>query len=106
MLALCGIALIYDRISVASVREHGSRIKGAKEVIGMKIMDAYRRETTKQGRCIPLRLEFLKQEVSVGVKTKTSVEAQDKLPEKARNVSKKTASGKSIPTWEDRKGNN
>ncbi|GKF01965.1 hypothetical protein Tco_0028888, partial [Tanacetum coccineum] len=53
-----------------------------------------------------IRLEFRKQEVSVGVKIKTSVEAQDKLPKKARNVSKKTASGKSIPTWEDRKGNN
>ncbi|GJX32948.1 putative reverse transcriptase domain-containing protein [Tanacetum coccineum] len=53
-----------------------------------------------------IRLEFLNQEVSVGVKTRPSVEAQDKLPEKARNVSKKTASGKSIPTWEDRKGNN
>nr|GFB78791.1 hypothetical protein [Tanacetum cinerariifolium] len=45
-----------------------------------------------------IRLEFVNQEISVGVKTRPSVEAQDQLPEKARNVSKKAASGKSSPT--------
>ncbi|GJU86531.1 reverse transcriptase domain-containing protein [Tanacetum coccineum] len=53
-----------------------------------------------------IRLEFLNQEVSVGVKTRPSVEAQDKLPKKARNIPKKTTSGKSSPTWEDRSGSN
>ncbi|GKB07815.1 reverse transcriptase domain-containing protein [Tanacetum coccineum] len=53
-----------------------------------------------------IRLEFLNQEVSVGVKTRPSVEAQDKLPKKARNIPKKTTSGKSSPTWEDRSWSN
>ncbi|GJS33204.1 hypothetical protein Tco_0531586 [Tanacetum coccineum] len=48
------------------------------------------------------RLGFLNQEVSVGVKTRPSVEAQDKLPKKARNIQNKEASGKSSLTWEDR----
>nr|GEV85473.1 hypothetical protein [Tanacetum cinerariifolium] len=51
-------------------------------------------------------LEFLNQEVSVDVKTKPLVEAQDKLLEKARNISKKAASVKSSFTWEGRKGSN
>ncbi|GJR80549.1 reverse transcriptase domain-containing protein [Tanacetum coccineum] len=39
-----------------------------------------------------IRLELLNQEVSVGVKTRPSVEAQDKLQEKERNTSMKPAS--------------
>ncbi|GKC61694.1 reverse transcriptase domain-containing protein [Tanacetum coccineum] len=48
-----------------------------------------------------IRLEFLNQEVSVGVKIRPSVEAQDKLPKKARNIPKKTKLGKSSLHWED-----
>ncbi|GKB59229.1 putative reverse transcriptase domain-containing protein [Tanacetum coccineum] len=53
-----------------------------------------------------IRLELLNQEVSVGVKTRPSVEAQDKLLEKTKNLSKKSTSGKSSPTWEDQSGSN
>ncbi|GJY82613.1 hypothetical protein Tco_0495989 [Tanacetum coccineum] len=48
----------------------------------------------------------LNQEVSVGVKTRPSMEVQAKLPEKIGNVSKKAASGRSSPTWEDHSGSN
>ncbi|GJW68845.1 hypothetical protein Tco_0123269 [Tanacetum coccineum] len=51
-------------------------------------------------------LEFLNQEVSVGVKTRPSMESQDKLLEKIGNAPKKAASGKSSPTWEDYSGSN
>ncbi|GKD48140.1 hypothetical protein Tco_1277116 [Tanacetum coccineum] len=53
-----------------------------------------------------IRLELLNQEVSVGVKTRPSVEAQDKLQEKERNTSKKPSSRKSSPGWEDCSGSN
>ncbi|GJS41696.1 hypothetical protein Tco_0566739 [Tanacetum coccineum] len=48
-----------------------------------------------------IRLELLNQEVSVGVKTRPSMEAQGKSSEKARNVAKKATTGKPNPTWED-----
>ncbi|GJY00923.1 reverse transcriptase domain-containing protein [Tanacetum coccineum] len=44
-----------------------------------------------------IRLELLNQEVSVGIKTRTLVEVQAKLLEKAGNVSKKAASRKPTP---------
>ncbi|GJZ61533.1 hypothetical protein Tco_0617670 [Tanacetum coccineum] len=47
-------------------------------------------------RLTSIKLEFLNQEVSVGVKTRPSVEAQDK-PSKARNVLKEAMSRKSSP---------
>ncbi|GJX16598.1 hypothetical protein Tco_0217430 [Tanacetum coccineum] len=55
---------------------------------------------------IVLRLELLNQEVSIGIKTRTSVEVQAKLLEKAGNESKKAASGKPNRTWEDHSGRN
>ncbi|GKA54769.1 hypothetical protein Tco_0753718 [Tanacetum coccineum] len=48
----------------------------------------------------------LNQEVSVGVKTRPSVEVQDKHQKKIGNVSKKAASGRSSPTWEDHSESN
>ncbi|GJS05038.1 hypothetical protein Tco_0321546 [Tanacetum coccineum] len=45
-----------------------------------------------------IQLEFLNQEALVGVKTRPSVEAQDRLPDKARSPPMKAASGKSNPT--------
>ncbi|GJX43163.1 hypothetical protein Tco_0259839 [Tanacetum coccineum] len=53
-----------------------------------------------------IRLELLNQEVSSGVKTRPSMEDQDKLREKSRNVSKKAASGKLSLAWEDRSRRN
>ncbi|GKB29749.1 reverse transcriptase domain-containing protein [Tanacetum coccineum] len=53
-----------------------------------------------------IRLELLNQEVSMGVKTRPLVEAQDKLQEKERNTSKKPASRKLSPGWEDCSGSN
>ncbi|GJR22506.1 gag-pol polyprotein [Tanacetum coccineum] len=52
------------------------------------------------------RLEFLNQEVSVGIKTRPTVEAAIKGPEEARNVEKKAATEKLSPTWEDHNGSN
>nr|GEY79264.1 hypothetical protein [Tanacetum cinerariifolium] len=51
-------------------------------------------------------LEFLNQEVSVGVKTSPSVEAAGRSPKEARNVAKKATTGKLSPTWEDQSGSN
>nr|GEY29189.1 hypothetical protein [Tanacetum cinerariifolium] len=51
-------------------------------------------------------LEFLNQEVSVGVKTRPSVEAAGRSPKEARKVAKKATTGKLSPTWEDQSGSN
>nr|GFC60814.1 hypothetical protein [Tanacetum cinerariifolium] len=53
-----------------------------------------------------IRLDFSNQEVSVGVKTRPLVEAQDMLPEKTKSPSKKAALGNSSPTLEDHIGSN
>ncbi|GJR56550.1 hypothetical protein Tco_1407071 [Tanacetum coccineum] len=51
---------------------------------------------------IVLRLAFLPwRGVTVGVKTRPSVEAQDRLPDKAKSPPMKASSGKSNTTWED-----
>ncbi|GKB68868.1 reverse transcriptase domain-containing protein [Tanacetum coccineum] len=42
-------------------------------------------------------LEFLNQEVSVGIKTRPLVKASDKLPEETKKMSKKATSGKASP---------
>ncbi|GJZ33809.1 hypothetical protein Tco_0579245 [Tanacetum coccineum] len=53
-----------------------------------------------------IRLEFLNQEVSVGFRTRTLIEASDKLLEETKNVSKKATSGKSSFTWGDHNRSN
>ncbi|GKD74584.1 reverse transcriptase domain-containing protein [Tanacetum coccineum] len=48
-----------------------------------------------------IRLEFLNQEVPVGIKTRPSVEAAERSLGEARNVSKIATAGKLSHTWED-----
>ncbi|GKC63852.1 hypothetical protein Tco_1096450 [Tanacetum coccineum] len=53
-----------------------------------------------------IRLEFLNQEVLVGVKTRPTVEAACKDLEEARNVTKKAVTENLSPTWQDHSGSN
>ncbi|GJU21750.1 hypothetical protein Tco_1155092 [Tanacetum coccineum] len=53
-----------------------------------------------------IQLEFLNQEVSVGVKTRPLIDASDKPPKETNNLSKKETLEKSSPTWEDHSGSN
>ncbi|GKE03910.1 reverse transcriptase domain-containing protein [Tanacetum coccineum] len=57
-------------------------------------------------RLATIQLGFLNQEVSVGVKTRPSIEAPDKPFDETKNLLKKATLGKCSSTWEDHSGSN
>ncbi|GJQ99181.1 reverse transcriptase domain-containing protein [Tanacetum coccineum] len=95
----------YEALLVGLVASAGKGMKGLHVFVDSKFL-----VNQVEGNRVP-RTEGAKRyrEEIMGVTApfhRHSVEAKDKLPEKARNVSKKAASGKSSPTWEDHSGSN
>ncbi|GJV04458.1 hypothetical protein Tco_1338027 [Tanacetum coccineum] len=71
-------------------------------LIGWKDTESIRR--WKRKGLATIKLEFLNQEVSVGIKTRPSVKTESKHP--GRNTTGKATTRKPSSSWEDQSGRN